>query len=95
MMHLLRGGYDGKMLTVAQMDSILAIGSEKGLEGRYRLEYENKQQLYRHSFFADYYLVDNQKGTRVKLSDQPVRDAVLSPNGKYVVYAKSDNNLYI
>ena len=95
MMHLLRGGYDGKMLAVAQMDSILAIGSEKGLEGRYRLEYENKQQLYRHSFFADYYLVDNQKGTRVKLSDQPVRDAVLSPNGKYVVYAKSDNNLYI
>ena len=63
--------------------------------GRYKLEWENKQPLFRHSFLADCYLVDTQKNTRIKLSEQPVRDAVISPNGKYVVYAKADNNLYI
>ena len=96
MMHLLRGGYDGKTMTVSQLDSVLNDGAqESGNALRYRLEYENKQQLYRHSFMADYYLVDDQKNVRIKLSDVPVRDAVISPNGKYVVYAKADNNLYI
>ena len=96
MMHLLRGGYDAKTMTVSQLDSVLNDGArESGKMLRYRLEYENKQQLYRHSFMADYYLVDDQKNVRIKLSDVPVRDAVVSPNGKYVVYAKADNNLYI
>ena len=96
MMHLLRGGYDAKTMTNAEMDSVLNLGNQEVSGGdRYRLEYENKQQLYRHSFMADYYLVDIQKNVRIKLSDVPVRDAVISPNGKYVVYAKADNNLYI
>ena len=94
MMHLLTGGYDAKVLTTAQMDSIFGAKGDEAI-GRYKLEYENKQQLFRHSFLADYYLVDTQKNTRTRLSDQPVRDAVISPNGKYVVYAKADNNLYI
>ena len=91
MMHLLCGGYDAKVMSAAEMDSVL--GDEA--KGRYRLEWENKQSLFRHSFLADYYLVDTQKNTRIPISDQPVRDAVMSPNGKYVVYAKADNNLYI
>ena len=98
MMHLLQGGYDARVLTTVEMDSVLEVKSSGGREvkgERYRLEYENKQQLFRHSFLADYYLVDTQKNTRVRMSDQPVRDAVISPNGKYVVYAKADNNLYI
>ena len=96
MMHLLCGGYDAKTMTASQLDSVLNDGArESGRMLRYRLEYENKQQLYRHSFMADYYLVDDQKNVRIKLSDVPVRDAVISPNGKYVVYAKADNNLYI
>ena len=100
MMHLLQGGYDAKVLTTAQMDSIFAhtpspIANTSSPQMRYKLEYENKQQLFRHSFLADYYLVDTQKNTRTRLSDQPVRDAIISPNGKYVVYAKADNNLYI
>ena len=94
MMHLLTGGYDAKVLTTAQMDSIFGAKGDEAI-GRYKLEYENKQQLFRHSFLADYYLVDTQKNTRTRLSDQPVRDAIISPNGKYVVYAKADNNLYI
>ena len=93
MMHLLQGGYDAKVLTPTEMDSIFANSSSP--QTRYKLEYENKQQLFRHSFLADYYLIDTQKNTRTRLSDQPVRDAIISPNGKYVVYAKADNNLYI
>ena len=92
MMHILRGGYDAKTLTADTMQYIVNQGKTTD---RYRLEYENKQQLFRHSFMADYYLVDTQKHTRTRLSDVPVRDAYLSPNGKYVVYAKADNNLYI
>ena len=94
MMHLLKGGYDAKVLTTAQMDSVFGAKGDEAI-GRYKLECENKQQLFRHSFLADYYLVDTQKNTRTRLSDQPVRDAIISPNGKYVVYAKADNNLYI
>ena len=91
MMRLLKGDYDAKVLTTAEMDSILNPKDAT----RYRLEYENKQQLFRHSYLADYYLVDTQKNVRIRMSDQPVRDAYISPNGKYVVYAKADNNLYI
>ena len=92
MMHILRGDYDAKTLTADTMQYIVNQGQTTD---RYRLEFENKQQLFRHSFMADYYLVDTQKHTRTRLSDVPVRDAYLSPNGKYVVYAKADNNLYI
>ena len=96
MMHLLSGGYDAKMMTVEEMDSVLEQGVKNQEIGpRYRLEWENKQSLFRHSFFANYYLVDTQKNTHIPISDQPVRDAMMSPNGKYVVYAKADNNLYI
>ena len=95
MMDILSKGYDAKTLSAYEMDSVLSQGAAEP-SNRYRLEYENEQKLFRHSFLADYYLIDTQKGNaKIPLSDQPVRDAVLSPNGKYVVYAKADNNLYI
>ena len=95
MMDILSKGYDAKTLSAYEMDSVLSQGAAEP-SSRYRLEYENEQKLFRHSFLADYYLIDTQKGNaKIPLSDQPVRDAVLSPNGKYVVYAKADNNLYI
>lgn len=89
--------YNAKTMSVHEMDSVLALKVETPTSNnRYRLEYENEQKLFRHSFFADYYLVDTQKGNaRTQISDVPVRDALMSPNGKYVVYAKADNNLYI
>lgn len=95
MMHLLRGGYDAKMMTNAEMDSVLEGENEKVNSERFRLEYTNEVKLFRHSFFADYYLYDTKKRDTIWLTDAPVRDAVMSPNGKYVVYAKADNNLYI
>lgn len=92
---LLKGEYNAETLAADKQDSILAAMVKSPEEPcRYRLEYENKVGLFRHSFVADWYLVDNEKGTRTNLSDGPVRDAVLSPNGKYVAYAKA-NNLYI
>ena len=94
MMRILEKGFDAKTLTPEQIDSVLETGSVEA-NNRYRLEWENEQRLFRHSFYADYYLVDTQKNTRTKMSDVPVRDAVMSPNGKYVVYAKADNNLYV
>ena len=89
--------YNAKTMSVHEMDSVLALKVETPTSiNRYRLEYENEQKLFRHSFFADYYLVDTQKGNaRTQIGDVPVRDAMMSPNGKYVVYAKADNNLYI
>ena len=89
--------YNAKTMSVHEMDSVLALKVETPTSiNRYRLDYENEQKLFRHSFFADYYLVDTQKGNaRTQISDVPVRDAMMSPNGKYVVYAKADNNLYI
>jgi len=91
---LLQKKYNPVVLSERAQDSILSLGQKAEENGRYRLEYENKQILFRHSFVADYYLVDNQTGERTHLSDTMVRDAVLSPNGKYVAYAKG-NNLYI
>lgn len=89
--------YNAKTMSTLEMDSVLASKeNSQTANNRYRLEYENEQKLFRHSFFADYYLVDTQKGdARTRVSDAPIRDAKMSPNGKYVVYAKADNNLYI
>ena len=92
--------YNAKTMSVAEMDSVLetypqSFTEGKGVSMRYKLEYKNEQKLFRHSFYADYYLVDTQKKDTLWLSDAPVRDAQLSLNGKYVVYAKADNNLYI
>ena len=89
--------YNAKTMSTLEMDSVLASKeNSQTANNRYRLEYENEQKLFRHSFFADYYLVDTQTGNaRTRVSDAPIRDAKMSPNGKYVVYAKADNNLYI
>ena len=88
---ILDGNYNARTLSEQEVDSILnGVG-----KARYRLEYENKQSLFRRSFLADYYLVDTQKGTRVRLSDTPIRDPQIAPNEEYVVYGKADGNLYI
>ena len=91
---ILSGEYKANTLSVAEQDSILGIEAT----GRYRLEKENEQQIFRHSEVADWFIVDTMRHTRKQLGAGlgfgPVRDAVLSPNGRYVAFAK-DNNLYI
>ena len=91
---ILAGEFNPKTLSAAEQDSILNGTAEQ----RYRLECENEQQLFRRSQVADWYIVDTQKNTRKRLGAGlnlgKVRDAQLSPNGRYIAFAK-DNNLYI
>ena len=64
-------------------------------EERYLLVYANSEQVYRHSFRADYYLVDRKRNTIKALSDtMPVMAPVFSPDGKYIAFVR-DNNLYM
>lgn len=90
---LLNGAYNAETMSEAEMDSVLNVNDNDNQ--RYRLECENREQVYRHSYWADWYLVDTQKKTRTLLGGGKTRDAQLSPNGKYVVYGKEDKNLYI
>ena len=87
--------YNAKTMSIAAIDSVLAGENGQVKNERFRLGYTKEEKLFRHSFFANYYLYDTQKHDTIWLSNEPVRDAVMSPNGKYVVYAKADNNLYI
>ena len=97
---ILGGDYNAKTLSTAEQDSILRVsGLEVG--GRYRLEKENEEQIFRHSQVADWYVYDTLKHSRKQLGlgvsgleDERVRDAVMSPNGRYVAFAIA-NNLYI
>ena len=99
---ILAGDYNAATLSVAEQDSILMAESQKpqteGAAMRYRLEKEDEEQLFRHSSVANWYIVDTQKNIRKALGAGmnlgKVRDAVMSPNGRYVAFAK-DNNLYI
>lgn len=98
---ILNGTYNARTLSVEQQDSLLndggtiKDGQNETLTGKvYELRYRNRKQLFRRSFEADYYLWDVNKKVEVPLCDGPVRDAQMSPNGKYVVYAKG-HNLYI
>lgn len=94
MMDVLSKKYDAKTMSTGEIEAVLEDANANNVV-RYRLEYKNDEQLFRHSMYADYYLYDTHKKDTIWLTDTRVRDAVMSPNGKYVVYAKPDNNLYI
>ncbi len=87
---ILGGDYKANTLSEAEQDSILDVQAT----GRYRLESENEESLFRHSSVADWYVYDTMRHTRKQIGDGKVRDAVMAPNGRYVAFAK-DNNLYI
>ena len=91
---ILSGEYKPVTLSDVQQDSILKDQST----ARYRLEKENEEQIFRHSQVADWFIVDTERHTRKQLGAGlnlgKVRDAVLSPNGRYIAFAKG-NNLYI
>ena len=95
---ILSGDYNAKTLSVQEQDSILQVQSAEGQCTRYRLESENEERLFRRSRLADWFVIDTMRHTRKQLGAGlklgKVRDAVMSPNGRYVAFAK-DNNLYI
>lgn len=54
----------------------------------------NSNQIFRHSFTADYYLYNTANKQLTKLFDFQVQEPTFSPDGKMIAYAK-DNNLYV
>ena len=54
----------------------------------------NSNQIFRHSFTADYYLYNTTTKQLDKLFDFQVQEPTFSPDGKMIAYAK-DNNLFI
>ena len=104
---LLSGQYNARTLSTAEQDSILNVQSDK-VQGdevqstRYRLESENAEKIFRRSETAEWFVLDTMRHSRKRLGagifkDEEsvrVRDAVMSPNGRYVAFAKG-NNLYI
>ena len=103
---ILAGEYNAKTLSIAEQDSILKVQgdkvqSDKVPSTRYRLERENEEQIFRHSQVAEWFVYDTMRHTRKRLGEGmfkgeevKVRDAVMSPNGRYVAFAKG-NNLYV
>lgn len=105
---ILNGDYAPKTLSIAEQDSLLNEGmsatkslNDGMISTRYRLESENEEQIFRHSQVAEWFVYDTMRHTRKRLGEGifkgenvKVRDAVMSPNGRYVAFAK-DNNLYV
>lgn len=87
---ILKGSFKAQTLSISCQDSILNPESV----GRYALRHENDETMFRHSFVADYFIVDTQKNKETHLSSGKVRDAVISPNGKYIAFCKA-NKLWI
>jgi len=54
----------------------------------------NTNQIFRHSFLADYFLYDINTKNLIKLFDFQVQEPTFSPDGLKIAYAK-ENNLYI
>ena len=54
----------------------------------------NTNQIFRHSFTADYYLYNTTNKVLTKLFDFQIQEPTFSPDGKMIAYAK-DNNLYV
>lgn len=54
----------------------------------------NTNQIFRHSFTADYYLYDIANKKLSKLFDFQIQEPTFSPDGKKIAYAK-ENNLYV
>ena len=54
----------------------------------------NTNQIFRHSFTADYYLYDIASKKLKKIFDFQVQEPTFSPDGKKIAYAKG-NNLYV
>lgn len=66
-------------------------------DGTKMLIYEEKTPVYRHSFWASYYIYDTKRNTLKPLSvAHPRQQApVFSPDGRMVAFMAEDNNIYI
>ena len=56
----------------------------------------NKEKIWRHSFFATYFVVEinSKQVLPVSNNNKRLRNVKFSPDGKFVAYVREDNNLY-
>lgn len=81
---ILSGHYKPQTMSAAAIDSVLDGKPEQRLQ----LRKEDETVLFRHSREYDWYLQDVQKDKRFPVGHG--REALMSPNGKYVVYIKDN-----
>lgn len=100
---IIKFSYDGKKREVLfSLDSVkgdVKIDSFDGYiisdNGRKIMLWNNKKQIYRNSFTADYYVYDIMRSTLARVSEGgPQRGAVMSHDGRMVAYTRA-NNIYI
>ncbi len=86
-----------KTLFDASTTKLLQIKDVQGFilpeTSKYLLVYTNKEQIYRHSFTADYYIFDTERN-ELRLLGEQISQPVFSPNGKYIAFGR-ENNLYV
>ena len=56
----------------------------------------NKEKIWRHSFYATYFVVEieSKQILPVSINNKRLRNVKFSPDGKFVAYVREDNNLY-
>ncbi len=96
--------------TGKQLETVMNVSSTRGdskiervsdyklsADGTKMLVYEEKTLIYRHSFWASYYIYDIKRNTLKPLSvAHPRQQApVFSPDGRMVAFMADDNNIYI
>ena len=65
-------------------------------KGKKILISSNEEKIWRHSFFATYFVVDieSKQVLPVSSNNKRLRNVKFSPDGKFVAYVREDNNLY-
>ncbi|WP_442786827.1 S9 family peptidase [Flavobacterium suncheonense] len=90
--------------TLEKVATLLDSKNHKELEGidSYTFSKDEKKilianhsdQIFRHSFVADYFIYDTTSKSLVKLADYKVQEPTFSPDGTQIAYAYQ-NNLYV
>lgn len=72
-------------------------GYQINRDGTKMLVYVNSEPIYRHSFWAEYFVYEFKRNTLKPLSTEHLRQQapVMSPDGRMVAYMADDNNIYI
>lgn len=72
-------------------------GYELNADGTKMLVWVNREAIYRHSAWAEYFVYDFKRNTLKPLSVEHRRQQapVMSPDGRMVAYMADDNNIYI